>query len=94
MTELIVLTLLSANIPVIGYIDDFVILSPPHLTKIYFRFCKDLMEELGLELSDKPSGCFQGKLGTPTEVLGLDYTVTQDGWTVEIPPDKIAGMSE
>ena len=76
VTEMLVALLVSAGVPVFGYVDDFIIFAPPHLMPIYFQFTKDVLQALGFELSPKASGCVLGKDGEKIELLGLDYAIS------------------
>ena len=59
---------------------------------MYFNFLLDLLHELGFETSDKPGGCQVGELGVPIELLGLNYTITENSLKVEVPHDKLCAL--
>lgn len=82
------------GIPVLVYIDDILIFSPPEYAEVHFNFVKKVMTLLGFDLSTKSDGVILGQLGKPTEVLGFEYTATLENGTpkmvVEVGADRLA----
>ena len=74
--------------PVIDYIDDYVGVGVPSVAHASYHFLLDLMERLGLSVSQK-------KLVSPsTRVTCLGVLIDTDAGTISIPPEKLTQISE
>ena len=71
------------GIPVVVYIDDFILLSPAGYAGIHHQLLLDLLNLFGFPISNKEDGKVLGKVGVPTDVLGLNYVTGLDG-TIEL----------
>ena len=73
---------------VIDYIDDYVGVGVPHVAHVSFESLFDLMEKLGLTISDK-------KLVPPsTKVVCPGVLINTEDDTVSIPPDKLHHIND
>ena len=74
--------------PVIDYIDDYVGVGVPSVAHASYHFLLDLMERLGLSVSQK-------KLVSPsTRVTCLGVLIDTDAGTISIPPEKLTQINE
>ena len=73
---------------VIDYIDDYVGVGVPHVAHASYASLFNLMQELGLTISDK-------KLVPPsTKVVCLGVIINTEEGTVSIPPDKLRQIND
>ncbi len=61
------------GIPCSCYVDDFILLLPPHLVELGFSIALKVFEGFGLSLSKKDMGVVMGSIGLDVELLGLNY---------------------
>ena len=66
-------TLNYMGIPCSCYVDDFILLLPPHLVELGFSIALKVFEGFGLSLSKKDMGVVMGSIGLDVELLGLNY---------------------
>lgn len=77
------------GIPVVGYLDDYIIISPGPLGPLYHAAIVRLFALFGFTVTLKPSGSFPAKVGTPADILGLDYLTSDEGVRVSASPERI-----
>ena len=78
------------GIPVIGYIDDFIIFATGALGDLYHQAVLEVFALLGFTVTTKKSGSFPPKMDVPADILGLDYLSSGMSVSITASPDRIA----
>lgn len=76
------------GIPIVVYIDDFVIISKPGFETIHYIFVVRLFRALGLKITTKEDGAVLGMLNTDIEILGLLYRAGRNQMKIRISKER------
>lgn len=77
------------QIPVIAYLDDYIIFAPASLGVLYHQAVVKLLGSLGITVTTKPSGSFPPALNFVADILGLDYVTLEDAVVISASSNRV-----